>query len=127
MRQIVNVLYFLILTFMTWSSTWGMEPAWDDRTVPPAHPQEPVQAALRLADKSVNQAWDAFHRAALGGTLASPAIQTKIEQALHESRRLLVDAREAAHGHDQRTVFALITRIEELSKQIRENSQRQKP
>ena len=86
-----------------------------------------MQESLYLADKNVNEAWEAFHRAALGGTLASPAIQTQIEQDLHASRLLLVDARKAAQDNDARAVSSLTTRIGEISTRIKEKSQRQKP
>ena len=123
----MNVLYSLLLTFMAWNIAWGMEPDLAGQAGHHFHPRSPVQASLYRADKNVNEAWQAFHQAALGGTLASPAIQTKIEQALHESRRLLSNARKAARGNDPRAVSALTTRIEELSTHVKEQSQRRKP
>ena len=33
---------------------------------------------------AVEQAWETYHDAALGGTLASPEIQTKLEMNLHD-------------------------------------------
>ena len=103
-----------------------MGPAWAGPAGPHFHPQNPIQESLYQADKNVNEAWETFHQAALGGTLASPAIQTKIEQALHESRLLLVDAREAARSSNNRVVFALMARIGEIAKEIKEHSQRRK-
>ena len=85
-----------------------------------------MQESLYRADKDVDEAWEAFHQAALGGTLASPAIQTQIEQALHESRLLLVNARQAAQDNDERVVSRLTARIQDISTQIKEKSRRQK-
>ncbi len=118
---------FLTLTLAAWAIAWGTGPVWAGHTGPHVHPRDPIQESLYLADKNVNEAWEVFHQSALGGTLASPAIQTKIEQALHASRLLLVDARKAARSNDKRAVSALTTRIEELSTQIKENSRRRKP
>lgn len=114
------------LTFIACSITWGMGLAWAGPAGGQFIPQNPVEESLYLAGKSVEEAWEAFHHAALGGTLASPDIQTKIEQALHESRLLLVDARNAARVNDTITVFEITDRIEKISHQIKEDSRRQK-
>jgi len=82
--------------------------------------------ALHKAQHEVDRAWEAFHKAALGGTLASPAVQTDIEQALHDSRSLLVKAREAADRGDQTSLRPLLNRIDELTKRAIEESQEQK-
>ena len=123
----MKIFYGLALIFMAWSITWGTGPARAGHTGRHFHPQSPIQESLYLADKNVDEAWEAFHQAALGGTLASPAIQTQIEQALHTSRLLLVDARKAARENDERVVSALTARIGEISTQIKEKSRRQKP
>ena len=119
-------LSFLTLAFMVWSMAWGGL-GHAGHAGPHFHPRSPLQESLYRADKNVDEAWKAFHRAALGGTLASPAIQTQIEQALNESRLLLVDARKAARDNDEHVVSLLTTRIEEISIQIKEKSLRQKP
>ena len=106
--------------------TWGMGLVWAGSAGGQFIPQNPLEESLYLAGKSVEEAWEAFHHAALGGTLASPDMQTKIEQALHESRLLLVDARDAARVNDTFTVFEITDRIRKISHQIKEDSQRQK-
>ena len=123
----MKILYGLTLLCMAWSITWGAEPARAGHAGPHFHPRSPIQESLFRADQNVDEAWETFHRAALGGTLASPAIQTQIEQALHESRLLLVDARQAARDNDARVVSLLTERIERLSTHIKEKSRRQKP
>ena len=122
-----KALYGLIVTFMAWSIGSGTNPVWVGHAGPHFHPRSPIQESLYLADKNIHEAWEAFHQAALGGTLASPVIQTQIEQALHESRLLLGNARQAARDNDARVVSLLAERIEELSTQIKEKSRRQKP
>lgn len=122
----MKILYCLTLTFIAWHVTWGTGTGLAGPAGPQFHQRSPIQASLYRADRHVDEAWEAFHQAALGGTLASPAIQTQIEQALHESRLLLVDARKAAQGNDNRTVSALTARIEEISTRIKEKSRRHK-
>ena len=123
----MKVLYYLPLMFVAWSITWGTGLGWAGHAGPHFHPRSPMQESLYLADKNVEEAWEAFHRAALGGTLASPAVQTQIERDLHESRLLLVDARKAARDNDTRAVSSLTSRIGKISTRIKEKSRRQKP
>ncbi len=123
----MKILSCLPLTFMAWTVTWGAGLGWVGHTGPHLDPRSPLQESLYRADRNVEEAWEAFHQAALGGTLASPAIQTQIERDLHESRLLLVDARKAAQGNDHQTVSALTVRIEEITTQIKEKSRRRKP
>ena len=122
----MNIFSFLTLIFMAWHVTWGTGPVWAGPEESLFHPRSPIQVSLYRADLNVDEAWEASHQAALGGTLASPAIQTQIERALHESRLLLVDARKAAQGNDNRAVSALTARIEEIATRIKEKSRRQK-
>lgn len=119
-------LQIIKITILIWILTWGTGLGWAGPAGGPFVPQNPVEESLYLAGKSVEEAWEAFHHAALGGTLASPDIQTKIEEALHESRLLLVDARNAAMDNDTQTVFEITTRIGKISNQIKVDSQRQK-
>ncbi len=122
----MKIFYGLALIFMAWSIIWGTGPVRAGHAGRHFHPQSPIQESLYRADKNVDEAWEAFHQAALGGTLASPAVQTQIEQALHASRLLLVDARKAARENDERVVSLLTARIEKISTQIKEESRRQK-
>ncbi len=122
----MKILYGLTLTFMALTVAWGTGPARAGHAGSHVHSHSPIQESLHRADRNVDEAWEAFHQAALGGTLASPAIQTQIEHALHESRLLLVDARQAAEENDNRTVSTLTARIADISTQIKEKSRRQK-
>ncbi len=123
----MKILYGLTLIFMAWSIIWGTGLVRAGHAGLHFHPKSPMQESLYRADKNVDEAWEAFHQAALGGTLASPALQTQIEQALNTSRLLLVDARKAARDNDERGVSLLTTRIENISREIKEKSRRQKP
>lgn len=106
----------------------GTVPAWSwaGPIHSPSESHGSIRDSLHRADHAVDQAWEAFHRAALGGTLASPAIQTKIEGDLDEARHLLMQARDAAEAEDATTVLSLTARIEEMARQIQVDSQRQK-
>ena len=102
-------------------------PAPADPLVRPDHGRnmEAVQA-VHKAQHEVDHAWEVFHKAALGGTLSSPAVQADIEQALHESRGLLVKAREAADRDDWATLQPLLDRIRALTKRAITESQEHK-
>lgn len=102
-------------------------PASADPLLRPDHGRD-VKAiqAVHKAEHEVDRAWEVFHRAALGGTLASPAVQADVEQALHESRGLLVKAREAADRGDWATLQPLLDRIDALTKRAIKESQEHK-
>ena len=89
------------------------------------HDVEAIQA-VHKAEHEVDHAWEVFHKAALGGTLASPAVQADVEQALHESRGLLVKAREAADRGDMASLQPLLNRIHALTKRAITESQEHK-
>lgn len=117
----------LIVAFIVWSIAGDTGPGWAGHAGTHVQPRDSTQEALYLAARSVDEAWEAFHQSALGGTLVSPALQMKIEQALSESRLLLVEARAAATIGDDRVVFEITERIGTLAHQIKEDSQREKP
>src|SRR5687768_5484462 len=79
---------------------------------PGGHPHPVHAQAVHEAEHSVDHAWEVYHRAALGGTIASPALQVEIEQHLHEARTLVTQAQEAAERGDKRQVERLIVKIE---------------
>jgi hypothetical protein len=79
---------------------------------PGGHPHPVHAQAVHEAEHSVDHAWEVYHRAALGGTIASPALQVEIEQHLHEARTLVTQAQEAAERGDKRQVERLIGHIE---------------
>jgi len=76
------------------------------------HAHQDKAQLVHEANHEVDQAWEIYHRAALGGTVASPALQADIEQHLHEARTLVTQAQEAVERGDDR-------QVEELCKQVR--------
>ena len=87
---------------------------------------DPEIHKLRMAQSKVDQAWDIFHEAALGGTLASPALQTEIETDLHNLRGLLAQSWEAIAAGDRITAANLIERIEQLTDKVADQSRQRK-
>lgn len=90
-------------------------PALADQAGSPSSQQQPGQDGVREAARWVDEAWETFHQAALGGTLASPAVQTQIEHNLHEARNLLLQARDADERGDHTARHRLLLRIRELT------------
>jgi len=78
---------------------------------PARHPHPRHAQAVHKAEHAVDHAWEVYHRAALGGTVASPALQAEIEQHLHQSRTLVTQAYEAAQRGDKRQVQRLVGQI----------------
>ena len=81
---------------------------------PHTHESE-AKRAVHDAEHMVDEAWDIYHQAALGGTLASPALQAQIERDLHDARQLLVEARETADRGSREELDRILARIRELS------------
>jgi len=75
---------------------------------------------------AVEQAWETYHDAALGGTLASPAIQTKLEMNLHKSRALLAEAYDAEDRGDAQKLNKMIMQIMKITNEIVNESKEQK-
>lgn len=73
-----------------------------------AHPHQELLRAIHQAAHEVDDAWDIYHRAALGGTVASPALQASIEDHLHEARTLITQALEAVQREDRHAVEYLL-------------------
>lgn len=90
------------------------------------HPHPESANAVHEAEHSVDRAWEVYHRAALGGTVASPALQAEIEQHLHEARTLVTQAQEAAEQGDQRQVERLVGEINIHTTQAIRGSKEQK-
>ncbi|MGP0566179.1 MULTISPECIES: hypothetical protein [unclassified Nitrospina] len=78
------------------------------------------------ARNAVEFAWEVYHHAALGGTLASPTVQTQLESKLHQCRQLLAEAYTAAENRDWNQVDKLHTQILTLSHHVVEASQEPK-
>ncbi|NOT24051.1 MAG: hypothetical protein HOP22_15195 [Nitrospiraceae bacterium] len=78
------------------------------------------------AEHAVDQAWEVYHRAALGGTVASPALQADIELHLHEARTLITQAQEAAERGDERQVQHLVSQVKDHATKAIKGSKEQK-
>ena len=80
----------------------------------------------RQARMAVELAWDKYHHAALGGTLASPTIQTDLEMNLHKSRALLAEAYDAEERGDTQQTQSLVKQILKITEKVITESQEQK-
>ncbi|MDH5641143.1 MAG: hypothetical protein OEY28_07605 [Nitrospira sp.] len=88
--------------------------------------QDSVKAVHEAAHE-VDHAWEVYHRAALGGTVASPALQAAIEDHLHEARTLISQALEAAQQGDARQAERLVQQVRIHTTDAIEGSKEQKP
>ena len=104
----------------------GAPPIQADPIDPARHPQPDKVQTVHEAEHDVDQAWEVYHRAALGGTVASPALQADIEQHLHEARTLITQAQEAAERGDERQVQTLISQVKVHTTMAIEGSKEQK-
>jgi hypothetical protein len=93
---------------------------------PARHPHPEQARAVHEAEHDVDHAWEVYHRAALGGTVASPTLQADIEQHLHEARTLVAQAQEAAERGDKRQVNRLVGEIKIHTSQAIKGSKEQK-
>jgi uncharacterized protein YbjT (DUF2867 family) len=78
---------------------------------PADRPHQESLKAVHDAEHEVDHAWEVYHRAALGGTVASPKLQAEIEEHLHQARTLITQAHEAADQGDKRHVEDLIKQV----------------
>jgi len=92
----------------------------------PGHSHQDKAQLVHKANHEVDHAWEVYHRAALGGTVASPALQAEIEQHLHEARTLVTQAQEAADRGDKRQVEELIKQVRLHTAQAIKGSKEQK-
>jgi hypothetical protein len=104
----------------------GASPLQADPIDPDRHPRTENAQAVHEAEHEVDQAWEVYHRAALGGTVASPALQADIEQHLHEARTLITQAQEAAERGDVRQVQHLVSQVKVHTTMAIEGSKEQK-
>ena len=104
----------------------GASPIQADPIDPARHPQPDKVQTVHEAEHDVDQAWEVYHRAALGGTVASPALQADIEQHLHEARTLITQAQEAAERGDERQVQHLVSQVKVHTTMAIEGSKEQK-
>lgn len=93
---------------------------------PARHPHPESAKAVHEAEHDVDHAWEVYHRAALGGTVASPALQADIEEHLHEARTLITQAQEAAERGNKRQVQRLVGQVKAHTTKAIEGSKEQK-
>ena len=102
--------YFLIFAILSITNpTLGFSESLKEKT---------VGGNTAQARFEVEQAWETYHDAALGGTLASPAIQTELEMNLHQSRALLAEAYDAEDKGDAETVNKVIAEIMRINQKV---------
>ncbi|MBS0155636.1 MAG: hypothetical protein JSS38_13640 [Nitrospira sp.] len=75
------------------------------------HPHRESVGAVHEAEHEVDHAWEVYHRAALGGTVATPKLQAEIEEHLHQARTLITEAQEAADQDNPVQVERLIRQV----------------
>jgi len=104
----------------------GSSPVTAGPIEPAEHPRQASVRAVHKAEHEVDHAWEVYHRAALGGTVASPALQADIEDHLHEARTLITQALEAAQRGDEHLVEQLVRQVRVHTTHAIEGSQEQK-
>ncbi|MBS0151611.1 MAG: hypothetical protein JSR31_11775 [Nitrospira sp.] len=75
------------------------------------YPHQEHVRAVHESEHEVDHAWEVYHQAALGGTVASPKLQAEIEEHLHQARALITQAHEAADQGDAGQVERLIKQV----------------
>ena len=115
-----------IMLGISFSAFLGVAAALAGPIDPARHPHPESVKAVHEAEHSVDHAWEVYHRAALGGTVASPVLQADIEQHLHEARTLVTQAQEAAERGDQPQVDHLVGEIKIHTSQAIAGSKEQK-
>ena len=116
----------MLLSGMVLLALLGASPLQADPIDPAVHPHKDKAQMVHEAEHEVDQAWEVYHHAALGGTVASPALQADIEQHLHEARTLITQAHEAAERGDERQVQRLASQVKIHTTKAIEGSKEQK-
>ena len=113
----------LLFTMMMWGP--GGIPVYG---IPPVDTPDQQEATtlIHQAAQATEDAWEEFHQAAIGGTLASPAVQTRIERQLHEVRALLMEARQAERAQQFGSVSSLTQKILQITQNIVQESREKK-
>ena len=117
---LISILFLTFLPLML-----GGTPVYGVPTVM-AEEKEGARDLIYQSAQATDQAWEEFHAAAIGGTLASPAIQSSIERQLHEARALLMEARKAERDNRFDSVKALTQKIQQITQNIVEASREKK-
>jgi hypothetical protein len=96
--------------------------------VPPdtAQKQQEARNLILQSAQATEHAWEEFHQAAIGGTLASPAVQSMIEGQLHKVRALLMEARKAERAEQFSSVKSLTQNILQITQEIVQASREKK-
>lgn len=118
--------YITLLLGISFSVYLGAAPVLAGPLDPSRHPHPENAKAVHEAEHAVDHAWEVYHRAALGGTVASPALQAEIEEHLHQARTLVTRAQEAAERGDSRQVTRLIGQVKLHTTKAIEGSKEQK-
>ena len=116
----------ILLPGIVFIALLGASPLQADPIDTARHPKPDKVQTVHQANHEVDQAWEVYHRAALGGTVASPALQADIEQHLHEARTLITQAQEAAEQGDERQVQRLVSQVKVHTTMAIEGSKEQK-
>lgn len=116
----------ILLAGMVLLALLGASPLQAGPIDPALHPHQDKAQMVHEAEHEVDQAWEVYHHAALGGTVASPALQADIEQHLHEARTLITQAQEAAERGDERQVQRLVSQVKGHTAKAIEGSKEQK-
>jgi hypothetical protein len=114
---------FLLLAIISWGM--GGTPVYGDPLMAEQEREE-ARALIHRSAQVTEHAWEEFHQAAIGGTLASPAVQSSIEHQLHEVRALLMEARKAARANEFDSVKSLTQTIIRVTQDIVHASQEKK-
>lgn len=114
---------FLFIMIASWGV--GGAPVYG---APPMSPQEQEEARdlIFQSAQATEQAWEEFHHSAIGGTLASPTVQSSIERQLHEVRALLMEARKAERANQYDSVKSLTQQILRITQNIVQASREKK-
>ncbi|HLZ32890.1 MAG TPA: hypothetical protein VKP13_02655 [Nitrospira sp.] len=118
--------YTHLVLVVSFSALLGTSPLQAGPIDPGRHPHPEHAQAVHEAEHAVDHAWEVYHRAALGGTIASPALQVEIEQHLHEARTLVTQAQEAAERGDRDQVQRLVGQIQNQTSLAIEGSKEHK-
>ena len=121
-KEFVNKIYLASFTFL-WTTLFLMSPVSGDAEEFKKVNSFGKTTKARLA---VEKAWDVYHDGALGGTLQSPKVQTKLEMDLHQSRGLLTEAYDAEDGGDLQKTNKIIQKIMKITHRVIVESQVQK-
>ena len=112
-HQTISCLVLVVICLTASHGAFGQNQPPSDHTT-----EGTSRQLIHDAAQAVDEAWEEFHRAAIGGTLASPSVQTTIEGQLHEARGLLMEARKAERRGDHRSVKIITDKLFELSHEI---------